>query len=119
MLSKCATGKQAWKHTLPSPAEILHQWPVRTPTGQAPTQPNDFQDIKNKLMERQNKQSFNNNQSHRTKDLPPLQRWHRDGKSEPATVKQVEPEPRSYHCTTKTGKTFRRKKMPHPNHWPS
>ena len=65
-------------------------------------------------MERQNKQSTNYNQSHRTKDLPPLHLQenvliqHRAGKWEPATVTQVGSEPRSYHCTTKTGKTFRR-----------
>ena len=80
---------------MPSPAEILHQRLVRTLMGQAPTQPIDFQDLKTKLMERQNKQSTNYNQSHRAKDLPPLHVQqnvlihHRDGKWEPATVTQV------------------------------
>ena len=61
-----------------------------------------------------NKQLTNYNQSHRAKDLPPLHLQqtvliqYRDGKWKPATETQVGPEPRSYHCTTKTGKTFRR-----------
>ena len=66
MLSKCARGKQDWKqallqfrgtplsNSLPSHAKILCQHPLRTLSGQAPTQLIGFQDVKTKLIERQN-----------------------------------------------------------------
>ena len=99
---------------LPSPAEILHGRPVRTINGQAPAQQIDLQDIKMKLIQWQQKYAEHYNQQHRTVELPELHEQenvliqHHNGNWEKAIITQCGPEPRSYLCTTLTGKVFRR-----------
>ena len=98
---------------LPSPFEILHGRPARTVNGQAEQREVNMTEVKQKLMQRQEKTAENYNKCHAVRELPPLQEkqrvliQHKEGNWEPATVKQVGPEPRSYLCETNRGKTFR------------
>ena len=70
-------------------------------------------DVKQKLIQRQEKTAEHYNKCHAVRELPLLHErqtvliQHKDGNWEPAMVKQVGPEPRSYLCETNTGKTFR------------
>ena len=99
---------------LPSPFEILHGRPGRTVNGQAAQTVLNLRDVKQKLIQRQEKTAEHYNKRHAVRELPPLHEsqsvliQHKEGNWEPATVKQVGPEPRSYLCETNTGKTFRR-----------
>ena len=99
---------------LPSPFEILHGRPARTVNGQAEQRELNMTEVKQKLLQRQEKTAEHYNKRHAVRELPPLHEQqrvliqHREGNWEPATVKQVGPEPRSYLCETPTGKTFRR-----------
>ncbi|MCG8623128.1 MAG: hypothetical protein MJE68_14180, partial [Proteobacteria bacterium] len=99
---------------LPSPFEILHGRPGRTINGQTEHTQLDLADVKQKLQLRQEKTAEHYNRRHAVRELTPLHQnqkvliQHKEGNWEPATVKQVGPEPRSYLCETKTGKTFRR-----------
>ena len=99
---------------LPSPAELLHGRTVRTLTGKATPVNMDTTNVRNKLIERQDKQEHNFNSRHRAKDLPPLHLQQqvliqqKDGHWEDATVVAVGPEPRSYTCRTKTNREYRR-----------
>ena len=97
---------------LPSPFEILHGRPGRTINGQTENKEIDLADVKRKLQMHQEKTAEHYNRRHAVRELPELHErqnvliQHREGNWEPATVKQVGPEPRSYLCETKTGKTF-------------
>ena len=99
---------------LPSPFEILHGRPGRTVNGQAAQTALNMTDVKQKLIQRQEKTAEHYNKRHAVREHPPLHErqrvliQHKEGNWEPATVKQVGPEPRSYLCETNTGKTFRR-----------
>ena len=99
---------------LPSPFEILHGRPGRTVYGQAAQTVLNLRDVKQKLIQRQEKTAEHYNKRHAVRELPPLHEsqsvliQHKEGNWEPATVKQVGPEPRSYLCETNTGKIFRR-----------
>ena len=99
---------------LPSPFEILHGRPGRTINGQTECTQLDLADVKQKLQLRQEKTAEHYNRRHAVRELPLLHEnqkvliQHKQGNWEPATVKQVGPEPRSYICTTATGQTFRR-----------
>ena len=97
---------------LPSPFEILHGRPGRTINGQPECTELDLADVKQKLQLRQEKTAEHYNRQHTVRELPPLHEnqkvliQHKQGNWEPATVKHVGPEPRSYICTTATGQTF-------------
>ena len=99
---------------LPSPAEILHGRPARTVNGQAPAYPVNMDEVKQKLELKQEQYAQNYNHRHRVTPLAPLHLQqsvliqHCSGNWEPATVQQIGPEPRSYLCTTNSGKVFRR-----------
>ena len=72
-----------------------------------------YTEVKQKVIERQEKTAEHYNQRHAVRELPPLHEnqdvliQHRTGNWEPATLKQVGPEPRSYICETPAGTTFR------------
>ena len=99
---------------LPSPAEILHGRPARTVNGQAPAYPVNMDEVKQKLELKQEQYAQNYNRRHRVTPLAPLHLQqsvliqHHSGNWEPATIQQIGPEPRSYLCTTNSGKVFRR-----------
>ena len=99
---------------LPSPAEILHGRPARTVNGQAPAYPVNMDEVKQKLELKQEQYAQNYNRRHRVTPLAPLHLQqsvliqHCSGNWEPATIQQIGPEPRSYLCTTNSGKVFRR-----------
>ena len=99
---------------LPSPAEILHGRPARTVNGQAPANPVNMDEVKQKLELKQEQYAQNYNHRHRVTPLAPLHLQqsvliqHHSGNWEPATIQQIGPEPRSYLCTTNSGKVFRR-----------
>ena len=74
---------------LPSPAEILHGRPARSVNGQAPAYPVNMDEVKQKFYLQQS-----------------VLIQHHSGNWEPATIQQIGPEPRSYLCTTNSGKVF-------------
>ena len=84
---------------LPSPFEILHGRPGRTVNGQAAQTVLNLRDVKWKLIQRQEKTTEHYNKCHAVRELPPLHEsqsvliQHKEGNWEPATVKQVGPEP--------------------------
>ena len=71
-------------------------------------------EVKQKLELKQEQYAQNYNRRHRVTPLAPLHLQqsvliqHRSGNWEPATIQQIGPEPRSYLCTTNSGKVFRR-----------
>ena len=97
---------------LPSPAEILHGRPARTVNGQAPAYPVNMDEVSQKLELKQEQYAQNYNHRHRVTPLAPLHLQqsvliqHHSGNWEPATIQQIGPEPRSYLCTTNSGKVF-------------
>ena len=102
------------KKDLPSPFEILRGRTGRTIAGKQEEKLIDNTQIRNALIERQTKTTEHYNRRHGVKHLSPLQEndnvliQHKDGNWEPATIKQVGPEPRSYLCATLARKVFRR-----------
>ena len=92
--------------------EILHGRPARTVNGQAPANPVNMEEIKQKLEQKQEQYPQNYNHRHRVTPLAPLHLQqsvliqHHSGNWEPATIQQIGPEPRSYLCTTNSGKVF-------------
>ena len=94
---------------LPSSFQILHGRAGRTINGEAEHKEIDLANVKQKLQMHQEKTAEHYNHRHAVRELPQLHEKqnvlikYRAGNWEPATVKQVGPEPRSYLCATKTG----------------
>ena len=71
-------------------------------------------EVKQKLELKQQQYAQNYNRRNRVTPLAPLHLQqsvliqHHSGNWEPATIQQIGPEPRSYLCTTNSGKVFRR-----------
>ena len=125
-MARCKEDKQDFRQALlqmrttpiskdlPSPFEILRGRTGITITGKQEEKLIDNTQIRNALIEHQFKITEHYNRRHGVKHLSPLQEndnvliQHKDGNWEPATIKQVGPEPRSYLCATLAGKVFRR-----------
>ena len=122
-MARCEKDGSDWQHALqelrstptkdlPSPAEILHGRPARTVNGQAPAYPVNMDEVKQKLELKQEQYAQNYNHRHQVTPLAPLHLQqsvliqHRSGNWEPDTIQQIGPEPRSYLCTTNSGKVF-------------
>ena len=94
-------------------SKILNGRPARTINGQAEQSEPNMTEVRQKLIQRQDKTAKYYNKCHAVRELPPLHEKQRvliqqtKGSWEPATVMQVGSEPRSYLCETITGKTFR------------
>ena len=123
-MARCKTDGSDWQQTLQelrstptkdlsNPAEILHGRPARTVNGQAPANPVNMDQTKQKLEQKQEQYAQNYNHRHRVIPLAPLHLQqsvliqHHSGNWEPATIQQIEPEPRHSLCTTNSGKVLR------------